>query len=295
MPAPDEALRDFFSNNEVFAGLFNGFLFNNEMVINPEELQPVDSAYSETVEGSKVKKYRDIVRRTSVGKYVIIAIENQNKIHYAMPVRKILYDALEYSEQIKKVSMNSDADNKKWSADEYLSKVKKGTKIEPVVTVVFYTGEQEWDGPKTLREMFDVPEKFSDYVPDYPVYVVDMGHDKELKFDNKQLRELRELLVTIHSRDTRRNDVVGADIASLAGILIGNKRLYNEAQEKEEVEMWTVFQEYEDKIDELEKEVKEVKEAYKSEIEAYKNEADAATARVRELEAQLAMYTGKKQ
>lgn len=133
------------------------------------------------------------------------------------------------------------------------------------------------------------------YVPDYPVYVVDMGHDKELKFDNKQLRELRELLVTIHSRDTRRNDVVGADIASLAGILIGNKRLYNEAQEKEEVEMWTVFQEYEDKIDELEKEVKEVKEAYKSEIEAYKNEADAATARVRELEAQLAMYTGKKQ
>ena len=28
MPTPDTALKDFFRNNEIFAGLFNGYFFN---------------------------------------------------------------------------------------------------------------------------------------------------------------------------------------------------------------------------------------------------------------------------
>ena len=39
MPGPDEALKNFFENNEVFADVFNSYLFKDD-VIDPSELQP---------------------------------------------------------------------------------------------------------------------------------------------------------------------------------------------------------------------------------------------------------------
>ena len=36
--------------------------------------------------------------------YILLGIENQQKVHYAMPVRNMLYDALQYDKQVKAVS-----------------------------------------------------------------------------------------------------------------------------------------------------------------------------------------------
>ena len=36
--------------------------------------------------------------------YVILGIENQSHVHYAMPVKNMLYDAMEYANQVKKVA-----------------------------------------------------------------------------------------------------------------------------------------------------------------------------------------------
>ena len=47
MPSPDSALKDFFKNNETFAALFNGFFFDNEIVIKADELEPDDTAYTD--------------------------------------------------------------------------------------------------------------------------------------------------------------------------------------------------------------------------------------------------------
>ncbi len=68
MPKPNEALRDFFQNDEVFASLFNGYFFHGEKVISPTALQPADTAYVVTVQNTagkkqKINKYRDIVRK----------------------------------------------------------------------------------------------------------------------------------------------------------------------------------------------------------------------------------------
>ena len=80
MPGPDEALKNFFENNEVFADVFNSYLFKDD-VIDPSELQPANTAYTDTVKTTKgvekIGKYRDNIRKTTVGaKYVILGIED---------------------------------------------------------------------------------------------------------------------------------------------------------------------------------------------------------------------------
>lgn len=242
MPSPDAALKDFFKNNEVFAALFNGYLFNNEPVINANELEPEDTAYATTVKSrsgrkhsrktEKINKYRDNIRKTSLGYFVILGIENQDKIHYSMPVKKALYDVLGYSTELS--TLGKIQDKTEWTVDEWLSKVKKGTRITPIITVVFYTGEDPWDGPKSLHEMMDLDERIKPYVPDYPLYVIDIGHDQDLSFDNKELNELKEMLSSIYAGSADENEsFVESSTIALTGILTGDENLYFSAIESE--------------------------------------------------------------
>ena len=133
MPKPDLALKEFFKDNDIYASVFNGYFFNSEMVINPDDLEPADTAYVESVKArlkiDKINKYRDNVRKTSKGLFVILGIEDQEKIHYSMPIRKMLYDTLGYSAEI--AAKGSVQDKKSWTVDERLSNVSKGTKITP--------------------------------------------------------------------------------------------------------------------------------------------------------------------
>lgn len=234
MPSPDSALKDFFKNNEIFSALFNGFFFDNETIIKADELEPDDTAYAESIKihngkqkykVEKVNKYRDNIRRTKLGYLVILGIEDQSKVHYSMPIRKMLYDALEYSSELSAIGNNQD--KTEWTVDERLSGIKKGTKITPIVTAIFYTGEDPWDGPNSLHEMMDIDDKISQFVPDYPLYVIDIGHDEDLSFNNKALDELRLVLHSIYSytADTDTSIVDNSTLA-LAGILSGDANLY---------------------------------------------------------------------
>ena len=56
-----------------------------------------------------IQKYRDIIKKAIVMKsdnayLVLCGIENQTDIHYAMPVRNMLYNALSYYEQMEKIA-----------------------------------------------------------------------------------------------------------------------------------------------------------------------------------------------
>lgn len=234
MPSPDSALKDFFKNNKTFAALFNGFFFDNETIIKADELEPDDTAYAESIKihngkqkykVEKVNKYRDNIRRTKLGYLVILGIEDQSKVHYSMPIRKMLYDALEYSSELSAIGNNQN--KTEWTVDERLSGIKKGTKITPIVTAIFYTGEDPWDGPNSLHAMMDMDDKISPFVPDYPLYVIDIGHDEDLSFNNKALDELRLVLHSIYSytADTDTSIVDNSTLA-LAGILSGDANLY---------------------------------------------------------------------
>lgn len=71
----------------------------------------------------------------------ILGIENQSNVHYAMPVRNMLYDAMQFSSQVEAsaLSHRKEHDNKP-TADEFLSGWYKEDRLLPVITLVIYFG-----------------------------------------------------------------------------------------------------------------------------------------------------------
>lgn len=231
IPRPNEALADFFSDNRIFADLFNAYAFHGEEVLHADDLLPEDTAYVQTLTCThgveKIGKYRDIIRKSTLNaRYVIFGLETQNRIHYAMPVRAMLYDALGYVTECR--SLGKIQEQTGWTADEYLSHLARDTCLTPVFTLVFYTGEEIWDGPVSLHGMLDMDDRLKPFVSDYSLNLVDAGHSSgNLPFRTQALQELFCFLPAIYSGADIRNDKeISGNIVSLAGILAGSESLY---------------------------------------------------------------------
>lgn len=97
----DIIVKEFWRNNERFAELFNAVLFNGKCIIKADELMEIDTDVSGTI---KIHEYKETLKRTRdvVKKYYngvefnILGLEMQEKIHLAMPLRTMVYDALGY-------------------------------------------------------------------------------------------------------------------------------------------------------------------------------------------------------
>ena len=100
-----------FSQKERFADLMNGCLFQGQQIILPEQLEKIDretdlfipeKSGMETNQGKGIQRYRDVAMRwEDRAELAILALENQERVHYAMPVRTMIYDGLSYAEQIE--------------------------------------------------------------------------------------------------------------------------------------------------------------------------------------------------
>ena len=246
MPKANDAIRDFFIDNENFADLFNGYLFHGEQVVKAAELSDVPSEYELSLEeknkGKKkrifrVSQYRDVIKKSTAGtEYVILGIENQEKIHYNMPVRTMLYDAVTYMDQLKRIAMESRSYDG-WTADEFLSKIPKGTKIIPCYTIVLYYGENEWDGPMCLKDMFLEDVGFETFIQDYKMNLIEMRKGKEgYQFRNKQLIEFMEMLREVYEKSDSLNTYSGR-IAQLVGIVVNDEKIYQMGKKEAEVIM----------------------------------------------------------
>ena len=64
-------------------------------------------------------------------KYVVLGAENQAKVHYAMPVKDMLYDALNYARQVAETT-KSFKKTLQITDDECLPGFRKGDKLIPV-------------------------------------------------------------------------------------------------------------------------------------------------------------------
>ena len=95
------------SEKNQFANLFNGVIYGGENVILPEDLEEVNPVSSVNVKNrvgktKSMKKYRDIIMRwKNQATLVLLANEAQDKIHYAMPHKVMLYDGMDYETQIR--------------------------------------------------------------------------------------------------------------------------------------------------------------------------------------------------
>lgn len=89
---PDTILKNFWKDNARFADLFNAILFNGENVIKPEELEEADTDLSTVLKfnshADTLQKVLDVVKKSAHGvDFVVLGLENQQKVHYGMPLR----------------------------------------------------------------------------------------------------------------------------------------------------------------------------------------------------------------
>lgn len=127
-------MKRWLSDKRRLASLVNGALFQGEIILKPEAMKKEDGAqglYREKGEKKKAlqeEKYRDIIMYSNDGiRILMAACENQSEIHYAMPVRAMLYDALSYQDQIKEVESLRKEKKELTGSAEFLSGIKKRT------------------------------------------------------------------------------------------------------------------------------------------------------------------------
>lgn len=106
--------------------------------------------------------------------YVIYGLELQSAIHFAMPVRNMLYDAIQYANQVEKTAkVHKKNKDKADTNDEFLSGFYKEDKLIPVITLVIYFGSDEWDAPKSIYDMLSVKDsRILKFVPDYKLNLI---------------------------------------------------------------------------------------------------------------------------
>ena len=98
----------FFDDRARYADLINGFIFCGEQVVSEEDVQEMDSnvtgVFGRLRNRFMVQKYRDCVRKIVFDTgFAIVGIENQDQVHYAMPVRIMLEDAAGYDRQLRHI------------------------------------------------------------------------------------------------------------------------------------------------------------------------------------------------
>ena len=86
---------------------------------------------------------------------MVIGIENQTEVNYAMVIRNMVYDALNYASQVEDYTKEH-RDKKDLEGAEFLSGLAKTDKLMPVVTITIYWNSGKWDGARSLHEMLAI-------------------------------------------------------------------------------------------------------------------------------------------
>ena len=123
MGKKDTITKDYMKDNAVFADVFNYLMYEGKNVIQPEQLRPFDTTAvvipdSEIDSYRPVQKVRDEFKGLSLMEdgekiYLLLGIENQSELHYAMPVRNMFYDAMEYASQVEEKNKIHNKDRKR--------------------------------------------------------------------------------------------------------------------------------------------------------------------------------------
>lgn len=205
MGRKDTVTKTYMEQNIVFADAFNYYIFGGQQVILPEQLKELDTTeiavpYGADGAGEPEQKYRDVMKSLIAMQdenmaYLLLGIENQSDVHYAIPVKNLVYDAMHYAKQVQEAanSHRRAKDYKEHNRGEFLSGFYKEDRLIPVITLVIFFSPDEWDGPTSLHEMMSVKdERILSLVPDYQIHLIAPARlaDKELKKFHSSLREV---------------------------------------------------------------------------------------------------------
>ena len=174
--ASDSTCKKLLRDKGCFADLCNYAFFQGRQVIKPEELVSRENDLSTLIgnvdDPTEIKRYRDVVRKAGLhGDYVIIGVEHQSTFDKNMIFRILNYDAT-----------------------TYINQVESKKEIYPVGSFVFYTGDEEWKLPETLKETLkSIPSEMEPYINNWRLPVVDLKTMDARKLTNRRLRDVVEI------------------------------------------------------------------------------------------------------
>ena len=241
---PDTILKTFWRDNDHFADLFNAALFDGEQVLNPADLMEVDTDVSSMVKfnnhAETVQKVLDVVKKTAYGvDFVIWGLENQSKIHYAMPLRHMIGDSFSYLKEYNEIAARNKAEKGFESSDEFLSNLKRTDRLHPVISLCVYYGEKEWDGPFCLTDMLEIPEKLKPLVSDYKMNLIEVRNSEPLRFHNPDVDTVFDVSRSIYERNfdkintIYRDKKIPAELGVVIGAITESQKLIDQALKSE--------------------------------------------------------------
>lgn len=240
---PDAILKNFWRDNARFADLFNAILFDGENVIKPEELEEADTDLSTVLRfnthADTLKKVLDVVKKSAYGvDFVILGLENQQKVHYGMPLRIMLGDTLGYLKEYQEIAKKNKIEGKWKNSEEFLSGFCKEDRLHPMVTICIYYGETPWDGPVSLTDMLSIPEKLHSVVNDYKMNLIQVRDSEQFHFENPGVHAVFEVCRNIFKReyekisDVYKNQEIDSELGLVIGAITESQELINQALER---------------------------------------------------------------
>ena len=253
----DVILKDFWRQNERFADLFNAVIFRGEQVIKPEDLTERDTdmsgiiqfkGYQETLE-----RTRDVVKKMAYGvEFAVLGIESQQKIHYAMPLRTMLYDSLGYLKEYQEITRIRKAERGKMTEDEFLSKMRKEDRLHPIISIVLYYSEKSWDGPMCLKDMIvEMPEEIERIFSDYKMNLVQIRESEQYTFHNEEVRAVFEISREIFNgnldkiNEKYRDRDLTPELITVIGKITDSAELVRQGKIEEVANMCTALEKWE--------------------------------------------------
>lgn len=203
----DVLLKAYLSDDDRFADLVNGCVFGGERVVSAENLAEMDSQLNLMERFRKrklVKRFRDMVRKVAFDvNFAVIGVENQEKIHYAMPLRVMNYDTGNYEEQVRGIG-RLHRRRRDLSGDEFLSGFSGKDRLKPVVSLVLYYGEKPWDGPKSLFDMVEwegIPEALQELAGDYRMNLIEVRKFEGTEWFRTDLKQVFSFIQASGSKE----------------------------------------------------------------------------------------------
>ena len=192
----DVALGAYFSDPQIFADLFNAWMYGGKQVIDPGSLMTEDSVQPRPEYARPYKHVRDVVKMYQKDgvQLVLFGIENQEKIDYSAPVRIMQFDGADYQNQVRRTE---EENRKRLGLKTGLPAFFREDRIVPVITLILYFGEEEWDRPVRLHDMLAFPKgdtRIKMLVSDYPIHVISVRRNGSAGMDISLLHtELRQV------------------------------------------------------------------------------------------------------
>ncbi|MBR0459959.1 MAG: Rpn family recombination-promoting nuclease/putative transposase [Victivallales bacterium] len=171
----------FFQKPEIFAALFNGYLFQGKNVISPSELVPQSSKEVFTSKKSKqlfLQRERDLLFQVAYKQgtdcsYLLLGLEAQAFPDASMPLRCMLYDAINYSMQLEKIQSKQAKLHPGDNAKPFLNGLPDNERLTPIITLVIALTDDPWPRTRELHELLALPNpNLVQYIANYRINLI---------------------------------------------------------------------------------------------------------------------------